>query len=234
MSYTQKHPYFSLSLAEHTPPPTVWTSGPPLQCTPFVLLSYFTAFTDNYRPQNSTEHKHSSPRPPSAGCQQSQIVRIHPSSSSLLFQLSTHGRTLTSTILLKTVRWWQTEGERCQRAHTLKNLPMAWTIACKWKHMEIWAVRLVIGVVWLLAEASWLHSLTLISEKPNSASSHCSTESTGSLLSRPFTSFIILALYFTLISGFSASVASVLFTRLTPAPPPPDQEKSWFCQKQIT
>lgn len=31
---------------------------------------------------------------------------------------------------------------------------------------------LIIGVVWLLAEASWLHFLTLISGKPSSASFH--------------------------------------------------------------
>lgn len=76
--------------------------------------------------------------------------------------------------------------------------------------------RLIIGVVWLLAEASWLHFLTLISEEPASASSRRRAESAGSLLSRPFTSFIIVGLYFTLIPGFSASVSSMI---LPPAPP---------------
>lgn len=77
--------------------------------------------------------------------------------------------------------------------------------------------RLIIGVVWLLAEASWLHFLTLISEEPGPASSRGCTESAGSLLSRPFTSFIIVGLYFTLIPGFSASVSSMI---LPPSPNP--------------
>lgn len=80
--------------------------------------------------------------------------------------------------------------------------------------------RLIIGVVWLQAEASWLHFLTLISEKRVWPSSRRSTESAGSLLSRPFTSFIILGLYFTLIPGFSASVCFNAFHPPPPAHPP--------------
>lgn len=92
--------------------------------------------------------------------------------------------------------------------------------------------RLIIGVVWLQAEASWLHFLTLISEKRVWPSSRRSTESAGSLLSRPFTSFIILGLYFTLIPGFSASVCFNAFhppscppTPVHPPQPTPIWEK---------
>lgn len=132
----------------------------------------------------------------------------------LLSQLSSHGRSLTSSRLLKTVSADRREerGVNTLAPHkpsrSLNNTLQMETRGCL-------LGRLIIGVVWLLAGASWLHFLTSISETPGSASSRRLARSAGSLLSRPFTSFIMLDLYFTLISAFSASAASPC----TPHPP---------------
>lgn len=163
-----KHPYFSLSLVQHTPPWSVPCGlsellAPPLQCSPFALLSYFTDLTDNYRPRNSTNRNIPLSRPPSAGCQRSEIVLAYP--GPLLFKLSTHGRRLTSTRLLKTVSA-DRHKERGVNVLALKNLPHTQLeqYPVNGNTWIFWVGRLIIGVVWLLAEASWLHLLTLISQ----------------------------------------------------------------------
>lgn len=53
---------------------------------------------------------------------------------------------------------------------------------------------LIIDVVWLLAESSWLHFLTLISGKPARLHFAKHVKWAGSLLSRTSTGFIILVL----------------------------------------
>lgn len=82
-----KHPHFSRSSAQHTPPlsvPCVLSEplSPAIALQLFALLSYFTDLTDNYRPQNSSNRNIPFSHPPSVGCQQSQIVLIYPGHSS--------------------------------------------------------------------------------------------------------------------------------------------------------
>lgn len=124
----------------------------------------------------------------------------------LLLQLYSHGRSLTSSRLLKTVSADRREEKgvntltQHKPCHSLNNSLQMETRGC----VLGW---LMIGAVWLLARASWLHFLTPISETSGPAWTQ-RLGSVGSLLSQPFTSFIMLDLYFTLISGFSVSAAT--------------------------
>lgn len=123
---TTNIPTFLFS-AQHTPSWSV-PCGPSEPLAPaitvhsFALLSYFTDLTDNYRPQNSTNRSIPlSPSPRLRGVSRERLSLCMPA---LLFQLSTHGRRLTSTRLLKTVSA-DRRNERGVNALTLKNLPTA-------------------------------------------------------------------------------------------------------------
>lgn len=116
---TPDNKHFSLSVVQHTAPRSVPSGqtqplAPAITAQSFALLSYFTNLTDNYRPRNNT-NKHSSlslsPVPPSAGCQQSEIVL-----PSLPTILTWQEADLHETI--KDCQHRQTQGERCQHAHT--------------------------------------------------------------------------------------------------------------------
>lgn len=55
----------------------------------------------------------------------------------LLLQLSTHGKSLTSTRLLNIVST-ERHKERGVNRLTLRKLPTAWTKPCKLKHVDVW------------------------------------------------------------------------------------------------
>lgn len=202
--HKQHFSIFLFALSCSVPLRTAWTSGPAITAQCFAPLSYFT---DNYRPQNRPNR--SIPPPTVLLLQGVSRVRLFSYMPALLFQLSSHGRRLTSTRLLKTVST-DRHKERGVNTLTLEKPSHSLNNTLQMETHGCLLGRLIIGVVWLLAEASWLHFLTLISENRGPASSRRRAVSAGSLLSRPFTSFIMLDLYFTLISGFSASVASAL------------------------
>lgn len=94
----------------------------------------------------------------------------HIYAAALLSQLSSHGSGLTSSRLLKTVSAdrRQERGVNTLAPHkpsrSLNNSLKMETRGCL-------RGRLIIGVVWLLARASWLHFLTPISEAARPASS---------------------------------------------------------------
>lgn len=121
-----KHPYFSLSLAQHTPSWSVPCGlseplAPPLQCSPLLYYPILQTL------QTITGHKIAlteaflSPIP-LCSCGVSAQRDCPRASPALLFQLSTHGRRLTSTRLLKTVNT-DRHKERGVNTLALKNLP---------------------------------------------------------------------------------------------------------------
>lgn len=113
--------HFSLSVVQHTDSRSVPSGqtqplAPAITAQSFALLFYFTNRTDNYRPQNNTNRSIPlSPVPPSAGCQQSEIVLIY-AIPSLPTILTRREADLHETI--KDCQHRQTQGERCQHAHT--------------------------------------------------------------------------------------------------------------------
>lgn len=87
------------------------------QC--FAPLSYFT---DNYRPQNRPNRSIPPSRPPSAGCQQSEIVLVYiRAGPSLAALLTWQESDLKQTI--KDCQRRQTRGERCQHTRAAQTFP---------------------------------------------------------------------------------------------------------------
>lgn len=120
-----KHPYFSLSLAQHTPSWSVPSGlseplAPPLLCSPLLYYPILQTL------QTITGHKIA---PTEAFLSPILLQGVGGASLSsrmpaLLFQLSAHGMRLTSARLLKTVSADRHE-ERGVNALALKNLPTA-------------------------------------------------------------------------------------------------------------
>lgn len=121
-----KHPYFSLSLSPHTPPWSVpcGLSEPLdllLQCSPLLYYPILQTL------QTITGHKIAATEAflsPILCLRGVSRARLSSCILALLFQLSTHGRRLTSTRLLKTVSA-DRHKERGVNTLTMKTLPTA-------------------------------------------------------------------------------------------------------------